>query len=180
MLIDEIQTGVGRTGRFLGIQHVGVTPDALTLAKGLGGGVPIGAMLCTEKLSKALPPGSHGSTFGGNPLASSVALSVLDEIEAGSLISHAAGLGDYLAERLSDLAKRSSQVNCARGQGLLQALVLEEGIDARVLVSELREAGVLVTLAGARALRLSPALIITRTELDEGLEIIASVLERAA
>src|SRR5690606_25480063 len=177
LMIDEIQTGVGRTGRFLGIHHHKVQPDAISMAKALGGGVPIGAMLCREELAGALPPGSHGSTFGGNPLASSVGLAVLAEVEAQGLVAHAATLGAYLHERLSDLQARLPSVVAARGQGLLQALVLADSIDARSVVTELREAGVLVTVAGAQALRISPPLIITKEQLDEGLAILQAVLE---
>jgi len=176
LLIDEIQTGVGRTGRFLGIQHSGVEADAISLAKALGAGVPIGAMLCREKYSEALPPGSHGSTFGGNALASRVALAVLDEFEEKALVSHAHNLGQYLAQRLAKLERQSSVVATTRGQGLLQAVVLDSRIDAREVVGALRDAGLLVTVAGGQALRLSPPLIITEEELDLGLDILERVL----
>ena len=177
LMIDEIQTGVGRTGRFLGIHHYDVQPDAISMAKALGGGVPIGAMLCREEFAGALPPGSHGSTFGGNPLASSVALAVLDEVEARGLVAHSAQVGQYLHERLADFRMRYASVVSARGQGLLQALVLDDSVDAREVVTKLREAGVLVTVAGGQALRFSPPLIITREQLDEGLASLGTVLE---
>lgn len=178
LLIDEIQTGVGRTGRFLGIDHYpGVRPDALSMAKALAGGVPIGAMLCTEKLAGALPPGSHGSTFGGNPLASRVALSVLDVVERTDLVAHADSVGAYLGERLQALTRHPA-VSAARGQGLLRALELREGIDARTVVTDLREAGVLVTVAGGRALRFSPPLIITREQVDEGVAVVEQIVGR--
>lgn len=177
LLVDEIQTGIGRTGRFLGIEHSGIEPDAISLAKALGGGgIPIGAMLCRERLAGALPPGSHGTTFGGNPLASAVALAVLDEIEQRGLVAHVQKLGEYLSGRLEEIARAHEEVESARGQGLLQALVLREGVDAREVLVRLRERGVLVTLAGPRALRLSPPLIIQRNELDEGLEAISAIL----
>jgi acetylornithine/N-succinyldiaminopimelate aminotransferase len=178
LLADEVQTGVGRTGRFLALEHDAVRPDALALAKALGGGVPIGAMLCREALTQALPPGSHGSTFGGNPLASAAALAVLDTIEAEDLIAHTARTGAYLGERLSDLGARyPSQVEFARGRGLLQALVLREDLDARDLLGKLRDASLLLTLAGARALRFTPPLIITKEQIDEGLEGVERVLK---
>jgi acetylornithine/N-succinyldiaminopimelate aminotransferase len=177
LLADEVQTGIGRTGRFLGFEHDGVEPDALALAKALGGGMPIGAMLCKEKLSGALPPGSHGSTFGGNPLASAAALAVLDTLEADGLIEATARNGAYLAERLADVAtRRSAHVELARGRGLLQALVLREGVDARAVLTSARDAGVLLTVAGTQALRFTPPLIITRAEIDEGIEIVDRVL----
>lgn len=180
LMIDEIQTGVGRTGRFLGIHHYDVQPDAISMAKALGGGVPIGAMLCREELAGALPPGSHGSTFGGNPLASSVALAVLDEVEARGLVAHSAQVGEYLHERLDQFRAQYKAVVGARGQGLLQALVLDDSVDARGVVTQLRDAGVLVTVAGGQALRFSPPLIITKEQLDEGLASMEAVLEGLA
>lgn len=176
LMIDEIQTGVGRTGRFLGIQHTGVEPDVISMAKALAGGVPIGAMLCREAFAHALPPGSHGSTFGGNPLASHVAMAVLDVIDEEGLIEHVARLGVHLAERLADLCSKYPAAKTSRGQGLLQALELADDVDAREAVALLREAGVLVTVAGGSALRLTPPLIINREQMDEGLDLIAQVL----
>jgi acetylornithine/N-succinyldiaminopimelate aminotransferase len=177
LLADEIQTGVGRTGRFLGCEHSGVKPDAIALAKGLAGGVPIGAMLCQKHLEKALPPGSHGSTFGGNPLASAVARAVLARIDADGLVERARDHGAYLGQRLAEVAKRHPiSVETSRGLGLLQALVLKPSFDARSLLESLREAGVLLTVAGGTALRFSPALNIEKSEIDEGVAIVDRVL----
>jgi acetylornithine/N-succinyldiaminopimelate aminotransferase len=177
LLGDEIQTGVGRTGRFLAFEHAGVKPDALALAKGLGGGVPIGAMLTQKHLDTALPPGSHGSTFGGNPLASAVARAVLARIDADKLVDRARDSGNYLAERLAWLAEsHPASVETSRGLGLLQALVLRPSVDARALLASLRSAGVLLTVAGGAALRFSPALNIERAEIDEGIHIVDRVL----
>lgn len=177
LLGDEIQTGVGRTGRFLGFEHAGVMPDAVALAKGLGGGVPIGAMLTQKQLETALPPGSHGSTFGGNPLASAVARAVLARIDADKLVERARDNGAYLAERLASLAQAHRKVaQGTRGVGLLQALVLRPGVDLRALLESLRAAGVLLTVAGGTALRFSPALNIEKSEIDEGIDIVDRVL----
>lgn len=177
LLGDEIQTGIGRTGKFLGFDHAGVKPDAIALAKGLGGGVPIGAMLSQKHLEGALPPGSHGSTFGGNPLASAVARAVLARIESDKLVDRARDNGAYLGERLAELVKRHpSTLETSRGLGLLQALVLKPGVDARHLLESLRGAGVLLTIAGGSALRFSPALNIERYEIDEGVSIVDRVL----
>jgi acetylornithine/N-succinyldiaminopimelate aminotransferase len=177
LLGDEIQTGVGRTGRFLGFEHSGVKPDAIAMAKGLGGGFPIGAMLCQKHLEGALPPGSHGSTFGGNPLASAVARTVLAQIEAEGLVERARLNGSYLGERLAELVrKHPKSTESSRGQGLLQALVLKVGVDARGVLESLREAGVLLTIAGGTALRFSPALNIERSEIDEGVACVDRVL----
>jgi acetylornithine/N-succinyldiaminopimelate aminotransferase len=177
LLADEIQTGIGRTGRFLGFDHTDVKPDAIALAKGLGGGVPIGAMLCQKHLEGALPPGSHGSTFGGNPLASAVARAVLARVEADQLVEQARSHGAYLGERLAELVQRHPKsVETSRGLGLLQALVLRPGVDARNLLDALRAAGVLLTIAGGTALRFSPALNIEKSEIDEGIAIVDRVL----
>jgi acetylornithine/N-succinyldiaminopimelate aminotransferase len=177
LLADEIQTGIGRTGRFLAFEHAGVQPDAVALAKGLGGGVPIGAMLTQKHLESALPPGSHGSTFGGNPLASAVARAVLARIDADRLVDNARDLGAYLGERLAGLAKaHPATVEGSRGLGLLQALVLRPGVDVRGLLESLRSAGVLLTIAGGTALRFSPALNIEKSEVDEAIGIVDRVL----
>ncbi|HWO09779.1 MAG TPA: aspartate aminotransferase family protein [Polyangiaceae bacterium] len=177
LLADEIQTGIGRTGRFLAFEHAEVKPDAVALAKGLGGGVPIGAMLTQAHLDGALPAGSHGSTFGGNPLASAVARAVLARIDADGLVDNARDTGAYLSERLGGLVKaHPTTVLGSRGLGLLQALVLKPGVEVRALLENLRAAGVLLTVAGGTALRFSPALNITRAEVDEGIEILDRVL----
>jgi len=181
LLADEIQTGVGRTGKFLGFEHSGVQPDAVALAKALGGGVPIGAMLCKSHLEDALPPGSHGSTFGGNALASRAALTVLEVVEQEDLLGNAARVGEHLEKGLNALANQHTKlVDSARGVGLLQALVLRPNVDVRAIHSAIREGGVLVTVAGGVALRISPALNITAAQIDEGLGIIDRVLGEAS
>lgn len=177
LLGDEIQTGVGRTGRFLGFEHDGVKADAISLAKGLGGGVPIGAMLCRAGLAEALPPGSHGSTFGGSPLASAAALAVLDVIEKDNLLDVVNQRGAELSQRLAALgAKYPKLVATSRGRGLLQALVLKDDVDARGVLGKLQDAGVLVTIAGGQALRISPPLNITSAELSGALDVLDKVL----
>jgi len=177
LLADEIQTGIGRTGKFLGFQQYGVKADALSLAKGLAGGVPIGAMLCRAELSEALPPGSHGSTFGGNPLASAAALAVLETLEKDHLLEAVQARGAELAARLTGLAEKYPKlVASSRGTGLLQALVLKDDVDARAVLGKLQDAGVLVTIAGGQALRFTPPLNITSGELGAALDIIDRVL----
>ncbi len=176
LLADEVQTGIGRTGTFLAFQGEGVQPDVVALAKALGGGVPIGAMLCRKFLQEALPPGSHGSTFGGNPLASAAALAVLEVLENEGLMVQVKQRGEELSALLAKLAAKFPKlVECARGRGLLQALVLREGVDARKVMGSLQEAGVLLTIAGGQALRFSPPLIVSKLELEEA----AAILERA-
>ena len=181
LLADEVQTGIGRTGKFLSFQHEGIQPDAIALAKALAGGVPIGAMVCKKFLEEALPPGSHGSTFGGNPLASAAALAVLDVLENDGLMAQVAVRGEELSQLLGRTASKFPKlVECARGRGLLQALVLREGVDARKVLGALQEAGVLLTIAGGQALRFSPPLIITRAELEEGVAVLDRTLSAYA
>jgi acetylornithine/N-succinyldiaminopimelate aminotransferase len=139
--------------------------------------MPIGAMLCREALAEALPAGSHGSTFGGNPLASAAALCVLETVDREGLMDGAVQKGLHLEQRLRALAERHGRiVEATRGLGLLQALLIREGIDARTVVAKLRDAGLLVTVAGSRGIRFSPPLTVTTAELDEGAEITDRVL----
>ncbi len=178
LIADEIQTGVGRTGAFLASTLDDVKPDVVALAKGLGGGVPIGAMLCREALSQALPPGSHGSTFGGNALASRAALAVLETLEEEQLLKAASTLGEHLQLGLRGLQERyPTKVATVRGRGLLQALVLADSVDARAVMTKLQAEGLLVTIAGGQALRYSPPLVVRSTEIDEALAITERVLK---
>ena len=174
---DEIQTGVGRTGTFLACEAEGVRPDVVVLAKGLGGGVPIGAMLCRSALAEALPPGSHGSTFGGNPLASAAALAVLETLESDNLLASVRELGEVLKKALTDLAARHpSKIETVRGQGLLQAVVLKDSIDTRALLGDLQKRGLLLSIAGNTGLRFSPPLVVRQKELEEAVGVLDAAL----
>jgi acetylornithine/N-succinyldiaminopimelate aminotransferase len=181
LCIDEVQAGMGRTGRMLGHEHFAVVADAVALAKGLGGGFPIGAMLVRESLARALPPGSHGSTFGGNAVASAAARTVLRIVRDEKLIERAARLGERLSRGLAALAARHPAV-CAgeRGLGLLRALVLAEGTQARDLLEPMREHGLLCTAAGAQALRFTPPLVVSEAEIDEAVELAGAALAAVA
>ncbi len=177
LLIDEIQTGVGRVGRFLASDGTGARPDAVSLAKGLAGGFPIGAMLTIEKLAGALPPGSHGSTFGGNALASAAAATVLRILDDEKLIDGARAKGEALGAMLTQLvADMPDVLESARGEGLLWGLVMRPGLVAREILPRIQEAGVLLTGAGDNVLRFSPALIVTTAELEEGVRAVRRVL----
>jgi acetylornithine/N-succinyldiaminopimelate aminotransferase len=177
LILDEIQTGMARTGSsFLYSQSLDVRPDVVTMAKALGGGVPIGAMLCDGALAGALPPGSHGTTFGGNPLASAAALATLTALLAEGLSERSRVLGEQLTRRLDDIVARRSAVVGRRGVGLLQGLVLADAIAPKEALVRLREAGVLVTLAGTNVIRFTPALTIDAQDLDAGLDIVDRVL----
>ncbi|SRR6266545_972523 len=177
LLLDEVQTGIGRTGSFLACQAAGVVPDAIALAKGLGGGFPVGAMLCREHLAGALPPGSHGSTYGGNALASTAALTVLAVLDEENLVEGARKKGNYLSKALSAVcARHPDLVGPERGQGLLRAVPLKAGVEPRSVLAALRERGVLLIVAGDAAIRFCPPLVVTEAELDEGVRTFDDVL----
>ena len=178
LLFDEVQTGIGRLGRFLGQEHFDVVADACSLAKGLGGGFPIGAMLVRERVADGLPPGSHATTFGGNPLAAAAALEVLRIVRDEGLVARAERLGAWLGERLEELAASDEVVGAveARGLGLLRGLRLAGDVDPRAVLAELQKRGVLLSLAGGNVLRFSPPLVVTEDELSEGLRHVEAVL----
>jgi acetylornithine/N-succinyldiaminopimelate aminotransferase len=177
LLLDEVQTGIGRTGTFLACEQQGVLPDAIALAKGLGGGFPIGAMLCREELAGALPPGSHGSTFGGNALAAAAALTVLAVLDDEKLIEGAQKKGDHLAKALAALcARHTDMVGPERGAGLLRAVPLKTGFEPRAVLAQVRERGVLLITAGDAAIRFCPPLTVTVEQLDEGVRVLDDAL----
>jgi acetylornithine/N-succinyldiaminopimelate aminotransferase len=177
LLLDEVQTGIARTGSFLAYQPHGVVPDAIALAKGLGGGFPIGAMVCLEKLAGALPAGSHGTTYGGNPLASTAALTVLAVVDEENLVEGAKKKGEHLGRALSALsAKYPDMLGPERGAGLLRALPLKGSLEPRAVLGPLRDRGLLLIVAGDAALRFCPPLIVTEAELDQGVRILDEVL----
>lgn len=180
LMFDEVQTCYGRTGRFFGYEHSGVKPDACALAKGIASGFPLGAIAITEKLALGLPPGSHASTFGGNPLACAAGLSVLSIFDQEKLVENAAAVGDHLAARLTQLVARTPAVVEARGRGLLRGLRLADGLDPASVLAQIRERGVLLSIAGANVLRFTPPLCVTRAEIDEGCEVVEQVLAGTA
>jgi acetylornithine/N-succinyldiaminopimelate aminotransferase len=167
LILDEVQTGMGRTGRWWAHQHEQGTPDVMTVAKGLGGGYPIGAILAAPR-ADVFEPGDHGSTFGGGPLASAVALAVMRTVENEGLVEHAADMGDYLAESLSALAERGAPIAGVRGRGLMVGVGLSRDIAPAVAAAAL-DAGLIVNAIGARTLRMVPPLIITSDEVDEAM-----------
>lgn len=166
LILDEIQSGVGRTGTFLASEPAAVSPDIVTLAKGLGGGVPIGAVAMTEAVARSMPKGGHGTTFGGNALAAAAALAVLQEIEEAGLMERAARVGDSVMRALRELD--SPVIAEVRGRGLL--IGIELTVDASEAISGLRRAGVLVTSGGSKVIRFLPPLNI---EEDLALEAVA-------
>jgi predicted acetylornithine/succinylornithine family transaminase len=181
LLFDEIQTGYGRTGTFLACEQAGVVPDAFSLAKGIAGGFPLGAIGVSARLADALPPGSHGTTFGGNPVACAAGLAVLRAFDELRVLERVRAQGDYLGERLAALVADASLPAAAeaRGKGLLRGLRVAAGYDPLATLAALRDRGLLLSIAGGDVLRFSPSLLVTRAELDEGLDIVARVLRDA-
>ena len=176
LILDEVQTGIGRTGKLFAYEWSGVTPDVMTLAKGLGGGVPIGACLATDDVAKAFTPGSHASTFGGNPLVCAAALAVLAAIlEDQDLLSQCTRLGEYFMKGLQELQGRCPAVTAVRGLGLL--IGVEVTVDARELVHDLRKRGILANATSERVLRFAPPLIVTHAEIDRVVTTLGDVIE---
>jgi predicted acetylornithine/succinylornithine family transaminase len=176
LILDEVQTGIGRTGRLFAYQHYGIEPDVITLAKGLGGGVPIGAMLVKERAA-ALVPGDHGSTFGGNPLACAAALAVLQSLDDDHLPEHAAEVGAHFARGLQGIVSRGL-AKAVRGQGLLLALELNG--EAAPVVERCRQEGLLTNAVAPSALRFAPPLVVSAAEIDAALGILERVLAAQA
>ena len=176
LIFDEVQTGMGRTGTLFAYEQLGVTPDIMTLAKGLAGGVPIGACLAKESVASAFIPGVHASTFGGNPLACAAALAVCRVLLEGSVLDQAKRMGEYLAKGLADCKDRYRVVRDVRGIGLLQGMELT--IDAKAVVADCLARGVLINAAGEHVLRFVPPLIITQREIDKLLEALTASFTR--
>jgi len=173
-LVDEIQTGMGRTGAMFAYQHEGVLPDAISMAKALGNGIPIAAMLCREELAKSLPSGSHGSTFGGNLLAAAAANVAVSLISDPTMLASVRQKGEYFLKGARQLQSRlANQILEVRGKGLLIGVEVSE--NAAGVVNRCREEGMLVNLAGDRTIRFAPPFIVTYEEIGEGLRL----LERA-
>ncbi len=175
LILDEVQTGIGRCGTMFAFEQAGIVPDVLTLAKGLGGGVAIGAMLATDTVSASFGPGTHGSTFGGNPLACTAALTVLNVIESAGLLSNVQRRGKQLRQGLRDLACRFPVIRQVRGQGLL--IGAELSVEVAPLIAAARGKGLLILMAGPNVLRFLPPLNISAEEVDEALTTVGSVLE---
>ncbi len=177
LVLDEVQTGVGRTGAFFAYQHDGITPDIVTLAKGLGGGLPIGACLAIGDTADLLTPGLHGSTFGGNPVCTAAALAVLRVLADEDLVQRADVLGKTLSHGVESLGH--PLVDHVRGRGLLRGVVLTREA-AKPIEAAAREAGFLVNAAAPDVIRLAPPLVITEAQIEAFLAALPAVLDEAA
>lgn len=173
LIVDEIQTGAGRTGAWFAFQHEGITPDAITVAKGIGGGFPIGALITFGAASELFYPGTHGSTFGGNALATAVSTAVLGEIERAGLVENAAVRGDQLREAIDAIG--SSLVDGCRGRGLLIGVSLRHPV-AGAVVAAAQQHGLIVNAANDATVRIAPALTIGDVEIDEFIDLFTRAL----
>jgi len=177
LIFDEVQTGIGRTGRMLALEHDGVVPDVLTLGKGLGGGFPVAAFLCSEGVAETVSLGDHGGTYVGNPLGAAAALAVLDVVEEDGLVGRSAELGGRLEKHLADFAAANPGISSgARGRGLLLGLVLSNAEQAAALPRRALEAGVLVNVTAGNVMRLFPALNIPEDELFSAVDVLLGLL----
>ena len=176
MILDEIQTGMGRTGRLFAHAHAGVTPDVMTLAKALGNGLPIGAMLARDAVAKAFGPGAHATTFGGTPIVTAGALAVVQTLTAEGIVERAARTGAYFKERLEALAARRPSAVEVRGQGLLLGLKLNQ--DGAPIVNACLERGFVINCVQGNILRFAPPLIISTGEIDALIDCLDTILSK--
>jgi predicted acetylornithine/succinylornithine family transaminase len=176
LILDEVQTGMGRTGKFFAHVHFGITPDIMTAAKGLGGGVPVGAMLATDKVASAFKPGDHASTFGGNPLVCAAAVATIETLlEDGFILDQCNRMSEYFIERLGNLrAKFPSLIVNVRGLGLLLGMELTR--ECAPIVNECLELGVLINCTAEKVLRFIPPLIVQKKDIDQLVHVLEKVL----
>lgn len=175
LILDEVQTGTGRTGTLFAYEQFGITPDILTTAKGLAGGVPIGAMLVTEDAATAFVQGDHGTTFGGNPLAMTAALAVLEEIDHRELLKHTQVVGAYIRKKLAQVQKKQGIISDIRGMGLLIGIELSSPIAIEVK-KKCFEKGYLIGSIGANVLRIAPPLILSKREAASFISALSEIL----
>lgn len=176
LIFDEIQCGLGRTGEFFAYEHVGVVPDILTLAKPLGGGLPLGAMLARDEVARAFLPGNHASTFGGNPVACAAGVAVIETIMEENLLENAAAMGGYFRGKLNLLKEENPFIVEIRGRCLMIGMELAFG--GAEVVSQCLKNGLLINLTAENFVRFLPALIVTRDEIDKAVSILDSVLKK--
>src|SRR5580698_3699627 len=176
LVVDEIQAGMGRTGKWCAYQHYGIQPDITTLAKPLAGGIPLGAVLCTEEVARAIHAGMHGTTFGGGPLACAVAIAVIDTIEKDNLLAHATEVGNYFQEQLRALAKRHEAIVNVRGKGLMVAAELDSADLGRLVVAEMLRRRILINCTSDTVLRFLPPYIVEREHIDTAIAALDAIL----
>ncbi|QAY67797.1 acetylornithine transaminase [Paenibacillus protaetiae] len=173
LIVDEVQTGIGRTGKLFAYEHYGIEPDIISLAKGLGSGFPVGAIVAKEKLREAFGPGSHGSTFGGTPIATAVVKATLETIVGERLPERAAQMGDYLQERLKQELGANAAVKDVRGKGLIVGIECDGPVADRLVAAQ--KLGLLAISAGPNVIRLLPNLLVTKEEIDQAVAVLKQV-----
>ena len=166
LIVDEIQAGMGRTGKWCAYQHYGIQPDITALAKPLAGGIPLGAILCTEEVARSFHPGVHGTTFGGGPLACAVAIAVIDAIEKDGLLANATAVGDYFQEQLRGLKKKHEAIVDVRGKGLMIAAEVDSAELGKTVVAEMLKRRILINCTSDTVLRFLPPYILERAHVD--------------
>jgi len=174
MILDEVQTGIGRTGKWFAYQHLEVEPDIMTMAKALGGGVAIGAMMAKEEIAASLVPGKHASTFGGNCLACAAGIEVVEAIEEDNLLRNAVELGEYVKDKLQQLKKKHLIIDSVRGIGLMIGVQLTGS--GTEIVNKCLEKGLRINCTNDTVLRLMPPMIVTKDEIDQAIDILDDVL----
>jgi predicted acetylornithine/succinylornithine family transaminase len=174
LILDEIQCGYGRTGTFLAHEQAGIEPDLLTVAKPMAGGLPMGAILCTKAVADTMQPGDHGTTFGGGPFLSHVALHVFDRLSDPAMLAHVKSNGAWLRKALQKIADRSAKVRAVRGVGYMWGIDIVD--PAKDVVARALDAGLLICSAGEHTLRLLPPLVMSRKDLERGLGILETVI----
>ena len=175
MIVDEVQTGIGRTGKLFAYEYSGVKPDIMTLAKALGNGFPVGAMLATDEVARAFSPGNHASTFGGNLLAMAAVKATLETLIKDGVLDHCQRMGSYFLARLQDLKARHALISEVRGRGLMLACSLT--IDGADIVTSCQEKGLLINCTGGKTLRFVPPLIVEEKDIDAAISILDDVME---
>lgn len=175
LIADEVQTGIGRTGKLFAYEWYGIEPDIFTLAKGLGGGIPVGAFIAKEEVAKAFVPGDHGTTFGGNPLSTRAGLVVLDELLNNGVLDNARKTGEYFMAELKSLSNRKCQITGVRGMGLMIGVLIADD-KAKEVGTALRDKGYIVGVVGTGVLRLVPPLILSKEDVDDFINALESVL----
>jgi len=180
LVIDEIQAGFGRTGKWFAYQHYGVTPDITTIAKPIAGGLPLGALLCTDEVARAFHPGMHGTTFGGGPLACAVAIAVFDAIEHDGLLDHVDAVGAHFFAGLEDLQSRHTIVTDVRGKGLMLAIELESAELAKAALAEMTARHILINRTSETVLRFLPPYLLGMGDVDEAIRALDEIFSKLA
>lgn len=176
LILDEVQCGMGRTGTIMTYFQYEIMPDIVCLAKGIGAGVPVGAFVANEKVGKAMQPGDHGSTYGGNPFVCAAVKSVFEILEKENIVQHVRDISEYLISQLDELVEEFDIVESRRGLGLMQGLVLKQ--EVKPIVNELFDDGVIVVTAGANVIRMLPPFVIEEKDVDEFIDKLKNILKK--